>query len=169
MKNIFIGGVAKSGKYNMNHIPIDYFASSFKHNFPNIGITSNVIINDESSKLLSLFLSRFIEIAESNDEEFFILDSAHILPQDIIQYLNPEKWDVYYLGYPNTTSEDKIKEIKKYTKGGWTDNKSQEELLEIFNELIMISKNIQKTCLDKSITFIDTSNKDILTIFKQEK
>ncbi len=37
MKNIFIGGVAKSGKsrlatylckkYNMNHIPIDYFAS----------------------------------------------------------------------------------------------------------------------------------------------
>lgn len=179
MKNIFIGGVAKSGKtrlaidlckkYNMNHIPIDYFASSFKHNFPNIGITSNVIINDESSKLLSLFLSRFIEIAESNEEEFFILDSAHILPQDIIQYLNPEKWDVYYLGYPNTSSEDKIKEIKKYTKGGWTDNKSQEELLEIFNELIMISKNIQKICLEKSITFIDTSNKDILTIFKQEK
>ena len=179
MKNIFIGGVAKRGKtrlaidlckkYNMNHIPIDYFASSFKHNFPNIGITSNVIINDESSKLLSLFLSRFIEIAESNEEEFFILDSAHILPQDIIQYLNPEKWDVYYLGYPNTSSEDKIKEIKKYTKGGWTDNKSQEELLEIFNELIMISKNIQKICLEKSITFIDTSNKDILTIFKQEK
>ena len=97
------------------------------------------------------------------------MDSAHILPQDIIQYLSPEKWDVYYLGYPNTSSEDKIKEIKKYTKGGWTDNKSQEELLEIFNELIMISKNIQKICLEKSITFIDTSNKDILTIFKQEK
>ena len=126
MKNIYIGGVAKSGKsrlatelskkYNMNHIPMDYFASSFKHNFPTLGITSNPVINEESSKLLSLFLSRFIEIAESMDDEFFILDSAHILPQDIISYLNPEKWDIYFLGYPNITSDEKIKEIKKIYK-----------------------------------------------------
>lgn len=177
MKNIFIGGVAKSGKsrlatylcekYNMNHIPIDYFASSFKHNFPNIGITSNVIINEESSKLLSLFLSRFIEIAESNDDEFFLLDSAHILPQDIIRYLNPEKWDVYYLAYPNITSEDKIQEIKKYTIGGWTDKKSKKELLDIFNNLITISVNIEKTCMENNINFVDTSNDDILNIFDQ--
>ena len=43
MKNIFIAGVAKSGKstlarilkekYNYNHIPLDYFASSLKRNF----------------------------------------------------------------------------------------------------------------------------------------
>ena len=175
MKNIFIGGVAKSGKsrlanylcekYNMNHIPIDYFASSFKQNFPSIGITSNVIINEESSKLLALFLSRFIEIAELKNDEFFILDSAHILPQDIIKYLNPEKWDIYYLGYPNITSEDKIKEVKKYTKGGWTNKKTQEELLEIFNKLITISKDIKKTCERNNIYFIDTSNNDVLNIF----
>lgn len=175
MKNIFIGGVAKSGKsrlatylcrkYNINHIPIDYFASSFKHNFPNFGITSNVIIDKKSSKLLSLFLSRFIEIAESKDDEFFILDSAHILPQDIIKYLNPEKWDIYYLGYPNITSEDKIKEIRKYSKGGWTNKKSQKELLEIFNKLITISENIEKTCAENNINFVDTSNDDILNIF----
>ena len=126
MKNIFIGGVAKSGKsrlavhlckkYNMNHIPLDYFASSFKNNFPEVGITSNVIIDGESSKKFALFLSRFINIVESKNDEFFVLDSAHILPQDIIEYLDKEKWDIYYLGYANTTAEKKIEEIKNILK-----------------------------------------------------
>lgn len=63
MKNILICGVAKSGKsylanklckkYKYNHIPIDYFTSSFKHNFPEIGITSNIII-DKASFIVSL-------------------------------------------------------------------------------------------------------------------
>ena len=175
MKNIFIGGVAKSGKsrlatslckkYNMNHIPIDYFASSFKHNFPNIGITSNVIINEESSRLLSIFLSRFIEIVDSKDDEFFVLDSAHILPQDIIKYLNSDKWDIYYIGYPNIKPEDKIQEVKKYTKGGWINKRSNEELLEIFDKLIILSGDIKKTCELNNIKFFDTSNDDILNVF----
>ncbi len=175
MKNIFIGGVAKSGKsrlatnlckkYDMNHIPVDYFASSFKHNFPSIGITSNVVIKEESSKLLSLFLSRFIEIVESKDDEYFILDSAHILPQDILKYLDTNKWDIYYIGYPNITPKEKITEIKKYTNGGWVDSRSQEELLEIFNNLIILSKNIEKTCLENNIKFIDTSKEDVLKVF----
>ena len=56
MKNIFIGGVSKSGKStlskrlkenNYNHIPLDYFASSFKRNFPETKITSNVLVTKE--------------------------------------------------------------------------------------------------------------------------
>ena len=177
MKNIFIGGVAKSGKsrlaeylckkYNMNHIPIDYLASSFKHNFPEIGITSNVIINEKSSELLSLFMSRFIKIAESNDEELFVLDSAHIFPQDILKYLDTSKWDIYYLGYPNITAEGKIDEINKYIKDGWTNKKNRKELLDIFKELIKISDDIKKTCIKNNIKFIDTSNKDILRVFSE--
>ena len=174
MKNIFIGGVAKSGKsrlstelckkYNMNHIPVDYFASSFKHNFPSIGITSNVIIDEESSKLLALFLSRFIKIAESNEDELFVLDSAHILPQDIIKYLDRDKWDIYYLGYPNMTAQEKIEEVKNYNDGGWINKRTEEELLDTFNKLIELSKDIKNTCIENDINFIDTSNNDILQI-----
>ena len=176
MKNIFIGGVAKSGKsrlatnlckkYSMNHIPLDYFTSSFKHNLPELGITSNVIIDKKSSELLALFISRFIEIAESKDDEFFVLDSAHILPQDIIKYLNTDKWDIYYLGYPNTTSEEKIKEVRKYTKGGWVSKKTENELLEILDELINISRNIENVCNENNICFLDTSNNDVLNLIK---
>ena len=101
-KHIFIAGVAKSGKStlaeklcqnkNYNHIPLDYFASSLKHNFPETKITSNVIINEESSKNLSLLLSRVINIINDKDEPF-IIDSAHILPKDIIKYIDRNKWN----------------------------------------------------------------------------
>ena len=147
MKNIFIGGVAKSGKSRLasmlceekgfNHLPLDYFASSFKHNFPDVGITSNVII-----------------------------DSAHIMPNDIIKYLDTDKWDIYFLGYPNITKEDKISEIKKYVRGGWTSKRSEEELLKIFDELISISKEIKNECETNNIKFIDVSNGDILDLFE---
>ena len=175
MKNIFIGGVAKSGKsrlavslckkHGLNHIPLDYFTSSFKHTFPEIGITSNVLIDEKSSKLLGSFLKRFIEIVELKDDEFFIIDSAHIFPDDIIRYLDRDKWDIYYLGYPNTTTENKLTEVKKYADGGWILNKSQDELLEIFNQLIKLSNNIEKKCKENNIKFIDTSNNDILDLF----
>lgn len=176
MKNIFIGGVAKSGKsrlavslckkYGMNHIPLDYFASSFKHNFNEIGITSDVIINKKSSELLAKFLSRFIEIVESKNDEFFIIDSAHILPSDIINYLDCDKWDIYYLGYSSITPEEKMNEVKKYTKGGWTHSKSNDELLHIFSELIIISDDIKKECKTRNINYIDTSYDDIINLFK---
>lgn len=155
MKNIFAGGVSKSGKSAFsnkiknayyNHIPLDYFASSFKRNFPDTNITSNVVVSKTSSKNLSLFLSRVIEIIDSTDEKF-IIDSAHILPEDINVYLDRDKWDIYYLGYPNTDKESKVKDIRKYeTEEDWTYKKSDEELLDIFDKLILLSKDEQKMC-----------------------
>ena len=62
MKNIFIAGVARSGKSTLakklqentryNHIPLDYFTSSLKHKFPETNITSNVVINKTNSENL---------------------------------------------------------------------------------------------------------------------
>lgn len=166
MKNIFIAGVARSGKStlskilrqkaNYNYIPLDYFASSLKHNFPETKITSNVIIDKESSKKLSLLLSRVIEIINCSKEKF-IIDSAHIMPQDIINYLDRELWDIYYLGYPNISAKEKLLSIRKYDdEGDWTFNKKDEELIKILDKLISISKEIQEECESLNIIFIDT-------------
>lgn len=95
---------------------------------------------------MSLFLSRVIEIIDSTDEKF-IIDSAHILPEDINVYLDRDKWDIYYLGYPNTDKESKVKDIRKYeTEEDWTYKKSDEKLLDIFDKLILLSKDEQKMC-----------------------
>ncbi|MBQ9834526.1 MAG: hypothetical protein IJO33_04975 [Bacilli bacterium] len=178
MKNIFIAGVARSGKSTLakklkedkeyNHIPLDYFTSSLKHNFPQTNIVSNVVINEESSKNLSLLLSRVIEIM-NNQEEKFIIDSAHILPQDIIKYLDKDKWDIYFVGYPNIPAEEKLAIIRKYdSEFDWTFKKSDEELLDILEQLIHLSKKIEEECKRYGITFIDTSN-DISAAIKNIK
>ena len=171
MKHIFIGGVAKSGKSTFaekicenkkyNHIPLDYFASSLKHNFPETKITSNVIINEESSKNLSLLLSRVINIM-NDKEEPFIIDSAHILPKHIIEYIDLNKWDIYFVGYPNITKEDKFNILRKYDKEtDWTKKRTDEELLNTIDKLITLSKQIEQECLELNIPFIDTS-KDLI-------
>ena len=173
-KHIFIAGVAKSGKSTFaekicankkyNHIPLDYFASSLKHNFKETKITSNVVIDETSSAALALLLSRVMNIMNDKDETF-IIDSAHILPRDIIKYIDRDKWDIYYFGYPNITPQDKFDIIRKYEgDDSWTSKRNDEELLDTLTKLVSLSKDIQKECIKEKITFIDTSKDLINTI-----
>lgn len=170
-KHIFIAGTAKSGKstfaekicanYKYNHIPLDYFASSLKHNFPDTKITSNVVIQEESSANLALLLSRVMNIMNDKDEPF-IIDSAHILPRDIIKYIDRDKWDIYYFGYPNITAQDKFNILRTFDgEESWTRKRTDEELLNTLEKLVTLSKEIEKECLEYKITFIDTS-KDLI-------
>ena len=173
-KHIFIAGVAKSGKSTFaekicenkkyNHIPLDYFASSLKHNFKETKITSNVVIDETSSAALALLLSRVMNIMNDKDEPF-IIDSAHILPRDIIKYIDRDKWDIYYFGYPNISSQDKFDIIRKYEgKDSWTSKRTDEELLDTLTKLVSLSKKIEEECSKENITFIDTSKDLINTI-----
>lgn len=168
MKNVFIGGVARSGKSTLskrlqkegdyNHIPLDYFTASIKEHYPDTKITSKVVIDPTSSKNLALLLSNVIEVMNHQDEKF-IIDSAHIYPEDIIPYLDKEKWDIYYLGYPNIHAEDKLRMIRMHdNKYDWTHKKTDEELMDILNHLIQISKKLKSDCERLGITFIDTSD-----------
>lgn len=166
-KHIFIAGTAKSGKstfaekicanHKYNHIPLDYFASSLKHNFPETKITSNVVIEEESSSKLALLLSRVMNIINDKDEPF-IIDSAHILPKDIIKYIDRNKWELYYFGYPNITPQEKFNIIRKHDpKESWTRKRTDQELLSTLDKLISLSKQIQQECIENNIPFIDTS------------
>lgn len=178
-KKIFIAGVAKSGKSTLaeiicehdkyNHIPLDYFASSLKHHFPETKITSNVIIQKESSANLALLLSRVMNIM-NDKEEPFIIDSAHILPKDIIKYIDKEKWDIIYIGYPNITPKDKFNLLRKYdSKDDWTRKRTDEELLNTIEQLVALSKEIEYQCQEYNFKFIDTSNDLINDINKAYK
>ncbi len=166
-KNIFVGGVARSGKstlakrlgkqHEYNHFPLDYVTSSLKNNFPETGISSSVVIGDSSEKL-ALLLSTVVRIIENKDEKF-IIDSAHIMPKDIAPYLDKSKWDIYFIGYPNVSKFTKFSTIRKYDDHtDWTSRRSDEELLSIIEKLIEISKKIQSQCEELGITFIDTSS-----------
>ncbi len=165
-KNIFIGGVARAGKSTIaeklsennvyNHFPVDYIATSFNNHFPSCGINNRVIIDDGSINL-SLFLSTIIDKIDKTNEKF-IIDSAHVMPTDIIKYLDKEKWDIYFIGYPNALAEEKFNNLRKYdSKNSWTRHFNDEEMLEKIQGLIELSKKIEKQCRENNIRFIDTS------------
>jgi len=172
-KNIFIGGVSRAGKSTLsqmlkkdiyNHIPLDYFVVSLKMNFPELGISDSAIIN-ESSEKIAIFLSNITERIERRNEKF-IIDSAHIMPHDIIKYFDKDKGDRYYLGYPNTTKEKKLEIIRKHdSKVDWTNKLTDEQLLDVIDKLITISAKIKKECKNYNINFIDTS--ESLEVLKQ--
>lgn len=177
MKNILICGVAKSGKsylakminkdHKFNYIPLDYFTSSFKHNIPEAGITSDVVIDKESSKKLGLFLSRIMDTMDSiENEERYLIDSAHLYPRNIVEYVDRSKWDIYFLGYPNITVEDKFMYIRENVKGGWPAKRKDEELKETLAKLIEISKEIEEECKLYSVNFIDVSRFEDLDKFE---
>lgn len=166
-KNIFIGGVARSGKStfakrliklnNYNHFPLDYIVSSLKNNFPDCNVSNSVLIG-ESSEKVALLLSTIAKIMDSKDEKF-IVDSTHVMPIDVIPYLDREKWDIYFIGYPNISKFTKLSTIRKYDDNtDWTSRISDEELLSIIEKLINISKKIEEQCNELDITFIDTSS-----------
>lgn len=165
-KNIFIGGVARSGKSTIaekisnhsvyNHFPVDYIATSFNKNFPACGINDRVIIDSGSSNL-SLFLSTIIE-KMNKSEERYVIDSAHIMPSDIIKYLDLEKWIIIFVGYPNITPEEKFANIRENDDiASWTRNFSDDEMLNLTKQLIKVSQKIKSECLKYNIKFIDTS------------
>ena len=167
MKNIFIAGAAKSGKSTIaekicskgsyNHIPLDYFTASLKRNFPDVGIRSNVLIEGETSPKLAKLLSTVFNIIDDTEEKF-IFDSAHIMPNDIVKYIDRDKWDIIYIGYPNVTVQDKFNLIRKLEhEFSWTHRRTDEELFPMIERLIEISKEIEKQCKELNITFIDTS------------
>lgn len=167
MKNILIGGVAKSGKstlseqlchnHKYNHIPLDYVTASLSKTHPEIGIKSNVVINEETSNKLSQLLKIVIEIIDTKEEKF-IIDTAHVFPHSILPFLNREKWDIYFIGYPNTNRKEKLEIIRKHeTKDDWTYKRTDEEMLEILEQLIEISKKIKEECERYQVKFVDTS------------
>ena len=166
-KNVFVGGVARSGKSTFskrmcemnkyNRFPLDYVISSLKNNFPECNISNSVVIG-ESSEKIALLLSTIVKIMNSKDEKY-IIDSAHVMPSDIVPYLDRDKWDIYFIGYPNISKFTKFSTIRKYDdKTDWTSRRSDEELLSIVEKLISISKKIQEECEELDVPFIDTSS-----------
>ena len=80
------------------------------------------------------------------------------MPKDFVPYLDKDKWDIYFVGYPNISKYNKISMIRKYDDNtDWTSRRSDEELLAIIEKLTEISKEIEEECQELGVKFIDTS------------
>lgn len=164
MKHLVIGGPSRSGKTILSMMLskklIHYKMDSIKR-----GIEDNFCNEIRDRKEMSIKMAHLIStiIVESNtdsikNKEFFVIDTCHLYPKDIYEK-KLENTVIIFLGYPNASIENKLKEIRKYDNSNiWSNTYSDEELKYGIKLGIEYSKLALKECEEYNIKFFDISN-----------
>ncbi len=166
-KHIIIAGISRGGKTticrgiskrtNYNHMMLDPIVRGFQNNFPETGITHvDNIIN--VSKNLAPFINTIIEDMPYNEQPL-LLDTYHIVPRDYISLINKAYCNIYFVGYPDISPLEKLREMRIYDKRKENTILTDEKLLEKCKEKINESKYIQRECEKYNLPFINTSYK----------
>lgn len=165
MKHVIIAGAARSGKtmlalklgkdglvhYKMDSIKrgIDNnFWNNYKDNWkkvsPHMAYLIKTIIDENQSDIVK-------------NQEYYCIDTCHVYPKDIAKY-NLENTVIIFMGYCNIETKDKVKNIRTYDKGTWSNKKSDDDLIKDTNLDIEYSKEAKKQCEELNIKFFDTSD-----------
>ena len=165
MKNIIIVGASRSGKttlakqltkeLNISHYPFDAFVSTLEELYPENGIK-----HEDDNKEMSTKLARLLQvfIKHMNYEDMnYLIDLYNIYPKDLQPILD-DNMVVVYLGYPHVDPHQKLEDIKKYARSkDWTNDVSDEEMLEIVKLFIKENKAMYEQCIELDIPFFDTA------------
>jgi hypothetical protein len=94
---------------------------------------------------------------ESSSPEFFIFDSPHIYPEDLL-ILPKSNFIIVFLGYTDINPRTKMKDIRSYdSKDCWTQKLSEEQLLSLIKGNIEYSEEIKEQCYKYGFPYFDTS------------
>jgi len=165
MKNIIIGGAARSGKtilsqkiskeFGHSHIPTDAFVGAFEV-FPQCGIAHDGMAFETICENFEPFLHGFFVNMDYIDIPY-IIDSYHITPEIVVQNKWHEQYQVLFLGFPNINLEDKLNHIKQNkNRFDWTEDISEDELRSNIRSLIERSRYFEKECRKLGLQFYDT-------------
>ena len=164
MKHIIIAGASRSGKTTLAlkfkkegfvHYKMDTIKRGLDNNFYDGRIS---LWSDASPKFANL-IERIIDEAKTDiilDEEWYVIDTCHLYPKDIAK-IDLTNTLVVFLGYPNKTVYEKLKDIREYDPfNQWTRKKSDEVLIN--NSALDIEYSIcaKLECEKVNIPFFDT-------------
>jgi 2-phosphoglycerate kinase len=167
-KSIIIGGVSRSGKSTLasmikkaksqySFIPGDAFIGAFETVFPETGISHAGDSHEVICKKFEPFIFTFLEKLSDDEKVPFILDSFHVMPEQIARRGLKEKYKTVFIGYPNLTVDQKLEMIYEHDdKDSWTRTVDQAVFREWVGEFVTNSKIIQQQCEQYGIDFIDT-------------
>lgn len=139
--------LAQSLKYQ--HFVMDSLVIAFENVFPK----TKVLHTDcwdfiKTSKYLTPFVNQLTQTKGYDKMPYKLaIDLYHITPKDYFQKIDKEKCEIYFFGYPDISSEEKLKEIRTYdTKWDWTNKESDEVVIKHIQSYIEISKWLEKEC-----------------------
>jgi adenylate kinase family enzyme len=169
MKNFIIGGVPRSGKsilskrlcseLNITYFPLDSLVSTFGRVFPQLGIT-HTSASDHLAVCSRLwpFIREWITHLVYEDLSFLI-DGYHLQPTNIRKDINPQAFNILFLGYPDAQPAQKAAEIRQYARiGDWTETLDEEALSALVRRYVDESKHLQAECQHYGFDFIDVSH-----------
>lgn len=169
-KHIIIAGVPRAGKTTLSsyladtpkyqHIAMDGIIIGIENGFPETGVkhTDCWEFLSTSNKIIDFL--KAITITTNYDRLPYRLafDLYHITPKIYSENIDKECCDIYFLGYPNISIEEKLKQIRKFdTKWDWTSKRDDEDVKAHIKDYIEISKWFEEECEKYDLPFIDVS------------
>lgn len=169
-KHIMIAGVPRAGKTTLcsylansgkyQHLAMDAIVIGLEVAFPETGV-----IHTDCWDFISTSKKwiKFIKEMGSNTNYDKLpyrlaLDMYHITPQDYNDNIDKKCSDIYFLGYPNISLEEKFEQIRKFdTMYDWTSKRDDAIVKKHIQEYIEISKWLQEECKKYELPFIDVS------------
>jgi len=163
--NLIIAGASRSGKTilkkqlcresNFHYIPFDSIISTLEKLYPETGI-KHLDENIEFSPKLAEFIKEFFSHVDYEDIDV-VIDLYQLFPVDYYNALSESDIPIIYLGYPGISAEEKLAEIKKYSRiKDWTNEVSDKEMLEIINFWKSESRIMFDQCNEYNLPFYDT-------------
>lgn len=141
---------------------MDTIIMAFDKVFPETGVlhTDCWDFIETSSKFIK-FVKRMTETGNYDKFEYkMVLDLYHITPKDFSENINKNLCDIYFLGYPNVSIEEKFAKIRVFdTEFDWTKKTDDKIVVEHITKYIEISKWLQKECEKYNLPFVDVSSK----------
>ena len=169
-KHIIIAGVPTAGKTTLcsylaqslkyQHLTMDAIVKGLEVAFPETGVKHTDCWEFiPTSKQLIAFIKKISSTSNYDKLPYRLaFDMYHITPQEYAENINKECCDIYFLGYPNISLEEKYQQIRKYdTIYDWTCQREENVLKKHIKDYIEISKWFQKECEKYELPFVDVS------------
>ncbi len=142
-------------KYFVQHICIDPIIEGFEDVFPQLGITHRAPNLKEHIEVCQKFRPFVFRMIDGMDVDGFVIEGFLLPLEDL--YAKYPHLQYFVFGYPNTTPQERLAKCREFDVTNWTNEMSNEELLEEFEFLISESKRLEEVCKKLNVPFFDTT------------
>ncbi|MCH5352803.1 MAG: hypothetical protein J1E06_04970 [Acutalibacter sp.] len=174
-KHIIITGVPRAGKSTVSsrvvarlpyqHISMDSVIAGFERCFPDTGVNtyapmSSMDILKNISRKMAPFLRAMMDSGEYDEQDYgMCIDMYQLLPEDYVNFIDPEKCGIYYFITSNVTPEERFAIQKKYdTPKDYSYHLSDEERMEGCHYLVEQSKLMREQCEKYGLPYFETAH-----------
>lgn len=169
-----IGGVARSGKsqlrklllteYQLSGIGTDAIRYVLMKTNPNLGLSYDNT-PDINGPIMWPYIESLVDEYLNNSNENYVIEGDVLLPELLKKYVNHSGVKVCFIGFSNTTSSQKARDIRNNAdEDDWTNEYDQNGLENLAKWGIEQSIKYKEQCKTFGINYFDTGDNFVLSL-----